>query len=198
MEERYVRPYVGSGQLEEMIFRREEASHAGILRRIRQIPEEYAAAAFGYELRITALLLEIWSDILGGAERTGGSPGESQGSAAPAQAIMAYIARHYTEPVTLSQIAAAVSFSGSECCRKFREITGQTIFGYLRDYRLMQATAMLLESNASISRIAYENGFGSTSHFISIFRKQTGCTPLQYRKLQETGRGLQHSPAVIQ
>ena len=47
----------------------------------------------------------------------------------------------------MEDIAAAVSFSASECCRMFRRVTGETIFSYLNSYRLEQG-AVLLRSTA--------------------------------------------------
>lgn len=206
LEQRCVLPYLDDEEFEDMVLTAASGEQGTILRKIRAVAEEYAERAPGSELRITALLMEIWDGILRQYEKTGrqaadgagmegrktvqGSPAGESGARmgrakyALVREIMTYIRTHYAERIAIEDIARAVSFSGSECCRRFREVTGQTIFGYLQDVRITQATAMLRESSASVAQIAYENGFCSTSYLIEVFRKRTGMTPLQYRKRQ--------------
>lgn len=57
-----------------------------------------------------------------------------------------------------------------------------TIFEYIINYRLVVSGKLLLTTNDSISSIAYQCGFGSTSYFIEKFKKKTGVSPLVYRK----------------
>lgn len=138
----------------------------------------------GYEYQVLLLLIRIWFLFT-----ENHVPDASQKSLhtmvkgdAAAQAIMAYIHNHYTENISIDQIADAVSFSPSECCRIFKRVTKSTIFSYLRFYRITKSTELLSQTQMSVSDIAYECGFSSTSYFIENFRKHTGMTPLQFRK----------------
>lgn len=72
--------------------------------------------------------------------------------------------------------------SRSECCRYFRKETGQTLFRYLIEYRIEQSARLLRETDRSLAQIAAEVGFGSQSHYTDSFRREKGCTPLQYRR----------------
>jgi AraC-like DNA-binding protein len=49
-------------------------------------------------------------------------------------------------------------------------------------YRIEKSIDSLFFSDLSISQIAYDCGFGSTSYYIEKFRNKTGMTPLEYKK----------------
>ena len=148
---------------------------------IRTLHEE---GAFGHELEISALLCRMWLALLTHRGDRGPSRTEGRQSNAAAQAILSYLHLHYPEHVTLDQIARAVSFSPSECCRLFKRVTGETIFSYLQSYRLAQSASLLRHSSATVSRIAFDTGFCSTSYFIEVFKDKFGRTPHQFRKMQ--------------
>ena len=50
--------------------------------------------------------------------------------------ILAYLQKNYAETISLDEIAAHIGLSRSECCRYFKRTSGQTLFVYLRQYRL--------------------------------------------------------------
>ena len=68
-----------------------------------------------------------------------------------------------------------------ECCRLFKRVTHDTIFSYIRLYRITQASKLLRETGLSVEDIATECGFASASYFISAFKKCLKTTPLRYR-----------------
>ena len=101
---------------------------------------------------------------------------------AVAQKIIDCIHRGYDRRITLSELADAVSYSPGECCRVFKRVTGETIFSYLRSYRLTRGMELLRDTDLSVSRIAYDIGFCTASYFTETFKARLGVTPLQYRK----------------
>ncbi|UKS27981.1 helix-turn-helix transcriptional regulator [Paenibacillus sp. HWE-109] len=64
----------------------------------------------------------------------------------------------------------------------FNKYVGQTPNTYLTRYRIQKSCEMLKETKRSISEIALACGFQSSSYFTSIFRKQLGLVPQDYRK----------------
>jgi AraC-like DNA-binding protein len=93
-----------------------------------------------------------------------------------------FIHQNYELKITLDDIAAAGTVCRSQCCLLFNTYVGQTPNTYLTRYRIRKSCEMLQETNRSVSEIAMACGFQSPSYFSSIFRKQTGLVPLEYRK----------------
>lgn len=178
--DKYVQPYLSRGRLEHGSFSPDVPWQRNILEQIREITELYDRGEFGYELAISARIGLLWLSLISHAEQEKSVfRGENN---AMIRQIMAYIQQHYKEQVALEDISRAVSFSDSECCRVFKKMTGETIFSYLKSYRLARSMELLEEGKLSVSEIAYETGFCSSSYYIEAFRRELGITPLQYRK----------------
>lgn len=95
---------------------------------------------------------------------------------------MAYIHSHYDHPITRQDIAHYVGMSEDYLTHCFRQELGATPVEYLNRYRVLQARRLLLESDKSITNIALEVGFSSSSYFSRVFRKEVGQTPEEYRR----------------
>ena len=83
----------------------------------------------------------------------------------------------------MADAAKAVSLSPSYFSRLFRAASGLSPYEYLLGVRLEKAKEMLLETQAPVSEVAYRTGFGSDANFIAFFRKETGLSPLKFRRL---------------
>lgn len=184
-ERLYVTPYLHDESLRELVLRAETPWQRDILDDVRAACRCCEAGGFGYELRATALMLRMWATLLEN-RRSGELPPERlPHGEETVQRVLAYLQEHCAERVTLEDVARAAAFSPGECCRIFKRVTGETIFDYLRSYRLSLAATALRETNRSISEIALETGFCSTSYFIEVFRAQFGTTPRRYRSAGE-------------
>lgn len=94
--------------------------------------------------------------------------------------IIRYIEKHYAEDVTVTKIANELGVSTSFLSRIFKKETGMPIHEYLNQYRISKSLS-LLEAH-TVTETGYLCGFCDNSHFISIFKKHTGITPMQYKK----------------
>lgn len=76
--------------------------------------------------------------------------------------MLSYIHSHYSEKLTIDEIASTASVSRTECFRCFHAILQKTPAKYLEEYRLSMSTSFLSNMELSISDISFMCGFNST------------------------------------
>lgn len=110
-------------------------------------------------------------------------PKESQMQSDPriAQALTT-IHEQFAEPLTVEHLADAVRLSPAQFRKLFKQTHSLGPKAYIAQHRLKQAAQLLRGSKAAVKEIAYDVGFADPHYFHLSFRKQFGCTPLDYRK----------------
>ena len=98
------------------------------------------------------------------------------------QDALDYIDLHYTENITLTEIAKIALMSVRSFSYVFKSITGKTFLEYVHYLRVRRAREMLIAGNDSLTHICYECGFCDITYFGRVFKKITGETPSSYRK----------------
>lgn len=93
-----------------------------------------------------------------------------------------YIEAHLDEEITMEQLAAVSLYSPWYSYRLFREHTGMTVADYVRRLRLSKSAMRLKEENVRITDVALQMGFGSVDSYTRAFRREFGCTPMEYAK----------------
>lgn len=92
-----------------------------------------------------------------------------------------FIQEHFTENISLSDIANSVNLSKEYLCHIFKQHTGSTLLEYLTETRLSEAKVLLMAyPNKTVGEIAQHCGFDSPSYFCSVFKKHVHMTPLQF------------------
>ncbi|MDD3403810.1 MAG: AraC family transcriptional regulator [Hespellia sp.] len=185
MEKLYVLPYVNDYLLPVIIFNRGCQWKKKVLQLLDDIETVYEQKTdFAWEYKISMLLCEIWYLILTNVKTEPKDDLEHvKLKQERIQQLLSFIHQNYSESLTLEKIADAAHISISECTRRFREYTGHSPYEYLIQYRISEATILLLKTEKSVSQIAENTGFQDTSSFIQAFKKRAGTTPLKYRKL---------------
>lgn len=87
------------------------------------------------------------------------------------------------EKITLDEFAELNALTVTSFCRWFKKSLGVSFITYLNSVRVENACMDLLSTNEPIQAIAYANGFESPGHFNRIFKKFKGCSPGEFRKL---------------
>ena len=96
-----------------------------------------------------------------------------------------YIREHYSENITLDDLAASIHLSKSECCRCFKRTLQLTPFEYLMKYRIFRAASILqmnVPAPRSMSALAFSVGFNNASYFNKVFKQYLHCTPSEYKR----------------
>lgn len=97
------------------------------------------------------------------------------------QNAIAYMREHYSEKISLPDIAGKVSMSEKYFCKLFKEETGETFVGYLTKIRVQEAREMLTKTNLKTYEVAEKAGFKDYHHFCKTFKRITGKTPREIR-----------------
>ncbi|WP_284141391.1 MULTISPECIES: bifunctional transcriptional activator/DNA repair enzyme AdaA [unclassified Virgibacillus] len=95
--------------------------------------------------------------------------------------IKAYINEHYDKPLTLAHLADQCHGSPYHLQKTFKRIMHISPIAYLQRVRIAHAKQELVETEKSIANIGVNVGIPNTSYFITLFKRQTGTTPKQFR-----------------
>lgn len=192
LSSRYMLPLLHNPSMRGIFLSPEKEEDQQILAILQAIITVNREKPYAYELKTKGMLLHIWLILLERMGSESAAAGDASGAHNPqfsvdekrVKAAINYIAQNYAQPITLDDIAASVHISRSECCRCFKRCVHVTPFEYLLKYRIYTAIDLLKnnEEDLSISEIAMQTGFNSSSYFNKIFKKYMECTPSAYKK----------------
>jgi LacI family transcriptional regulator len=95
---------------------------------------------------------------------------------------LAFIQYHSRQHTQVGAVAEAVAMSRRNLHRRFMKTLGRSVHEEIRRARVELVVQMLLETNMTISQIAYELGWSSEKHIAREFKAIKGMTPLIFRK----------------
>ena len=98
------------------------------------------------------------------------------------QEVATYIFEHYTENILLEDVAEKFHMSKSFLSKRFKTATGFGFKEYIINLRIQNASRLLLETDKSITDIAFECGFNDSNYFGDSFRRIKGVSPRKYRQ----------------
>lgn len=97
--------------------------------------------------------------------------------------------RHVTAnlgaPLGSTDIADVAGLHPNYAMRLFKRLTGMTIQEYVVQCRMAEAQRLLLRTSGSVEEIGERAGFQCASQYYATFKRVTGITPLQYRKMHQ-------------
>lgn len=97
--------------------------------------------------------------------------------------VKQYIIEHYHEyGLTLDSIAGTLQTSPVYLSRLFKQELGTTFGAYLTQIRIRKASQLLNSTELSVNEVAERTGYETQHYFSTAFKKQTGVSPMQYRK----------------
>jgi len=96
--------------------------------------------------------------------------------------ITSYIGDHYSEVITLNELAALINFSTCYLSRLFRCTMGMTISDYITLIRLEHSFFDVISTTDPVMLISEKNGFANYNFFNKKFKEKYGNTPLKLRQ----------------
>lgn len=100
-----------------------------------------------------------------------------------------YLLKHMEKPPGLKELAKQAGLNEYQLKVGFKEIYGNTVFGYLLDHKLDHARVLLDSAKFQVNEVAYQIGYTNPSHFIASFKKKFGVTPKKYLMGREAVTG---------
>ena len=138
----------------------------------------------GYELQFTSCLFSFLYNIY----KNYASPvsisenSKSNRDISRIEEVIRYVRLHYTENLSLQEIAGLLCISREYFCRLFKEYTGQTFLEYVNMLRLTQFFTDLTQTSESITTLLERHGIQNYKVFMRLFKKVYHATPSQIRK----------------
>lgn len=94
---------------------------------------------------------------------------------------LTYLNEHFTEGLTLDDLAAHLNISKYHLSRSFPERIGCGLNAYINSLRADHAAMLLASTKISITQVGFDSGFESSSTFFRTFKTLYGVSPKQYR-----------------
>jgi AraC-like DNA-binding protein len=98
-------------------------------------------------------------------------------------AVFDIIERRYGEPLSLREVARAVSMTPGHLTTVVRRRTGRTVQDWIAERRMAQARTLLADTDLPIAEIARRVGVPDSGYFTRRFRRSHGMAPRRWREL---------------
>ncbi len=154
-----------------------------LINHIDRIIDAMSAPKVGYEFNVIGNVLLAFYNIID-KNLFSLSPTkffENEKTVNKLKSILSYIRENFNSEISLQDMANVVGFTTKYFCQYFKKMTGKTPIDYLISFRIEWASRKLVETDESITSIAYSCGFNDTSFFIRTFRRLKNTTPKEYR-----------------
>lgn len=102
--------------------------------------------------------------------------------------IETYIKEHYTEEISMNELAQKMNYSEAYFCKLFKQCFRVNFTTYLAGYRIEIAKKLLENPTTNIKEIGKACGYADSNYFSRIFKRAAGCTPTEYRNQIMSGK----------
>jgi YesN/AraC family two-component response regulator len=110
-----------------------------------------------------------------------GPPAEAPANRADIRRLISYIHQHYSEDISLGDLADLAEMNPAYLSNLFKETVGMSYVKYLTGVRLEQAKVFLARGERT-SAVAKTVGYADDKYFRQVFKKNEGLTPSEYRQ----------------
>ncbi len=177
----YLRPFYRQTYLPQIVYLSDSCPEVSAT--VGKLMEVFALGNCCPELETVAGLSRLFSWIQNSGNYAEASSREDGGRRTDQiKPVLEFIETHYSQGLTLEDLAAVAGMNPKYFCRVFRSLTHHSPVDYLNFYRIEQAAHMLDSTELSVTEVGNRCGFWESSYFTKVFRKYKNVTPIQYRK----------------
>lgn len=178
----YLQPFIERGSNFKNKIDSEDLFVSEIAMMMDEIYEEYYQNTQGYELLIMADILRILTFLIryyqNDNDRIRGKNVESLKDKKKAmkrlEKAFDYINHHYTEKITLREVAKSVYMSKNYFSAYFKKVANISFIDYVTKLRLKKANELIKMTDMSMLEIAMKSGFNNMSNFYRLYKKHIG------------------------
>lgn len=182
-DQKYVTPVIEQKQLEAIPFYHTNKEDQYALSQITEAIRIGQKKQPFFELRLRNIFSALWETIYTRSTRQlGPQIVYNLQEEERIKRMLTFLQEHYSEKISVSQIAASVPISERECYRLFQNNLHTTPGEFLLSLRLKKARDLLTSTQKSIVEVALESGFNNSSYFGKIFQQQYHMSPGEYRR----------------
>jgi AraC-like DNA-binding protein len=154
-------------------------------------PDEWIRKAFiemsrEEGIRKIMYLIELLDKISGldpeDVEMLSSQPPPTRKNFSKLDSVYRYALENFRGDVNSREAASLACLNEAAFCRYFKRQTKKTFSQFVNQVRIIHATSLLRDGNASIMEVCFESGFNNLSYFNRQFRKLMNRTPMEYRK----------------
>ena len=177
---RYLTPLAAQKLIPPFVIKKEHPAYPDALSLFHAVSKAYGCAAYGYELMLKSLLLQLIAVLLPYCRKESELPQLYNEHARKLKLVLEYIEAHYSEPLCVADLASLCCFSEYHFMRFFKKYVGLSCMDYVRSIRLEKAAELFGQGNSSALEVSLSVGFGNLSYFHREFKKKFGMTPKKF------------------
>jgi len=100
-----------------------------------------------------------------------------------------WLTEHFQDGDAIRQVVDLANIPERTLKRRFKVATGNTLIDYLQNLRIEEAKRLLESGSMPVDEISVESGYDDPSFFRRLFKRRTGLTPSQYRRMFQSVSG---------
>lgn len=181
---KYIIPFLQISPSQNKVFSKDDLKDSIVHSLFENMLQEWTEKGFGYELAIKTNVYQLFLWIIRHCHQNDASFNTdfeiTDELATSLQRAIDYVDKNYVHATT-KEVAQICNLSYSYFSRSFKKLMNKSFSQYLNSVRISKAESLIVTTNLSITEIALQVGYSTSSHFIQEFRKQKGISPKQFR-----------------
>ena len=182
----YAYPFLYSAKNDIWIIKKDAVENFDIGKVMQNILNECQNMKYGFELCVKSDIFNLFSRVLRYLKQTGAITDITDefepGTIEVFDMVMEYINENFPYNITAKDVAKRANLSYSYFSRLFNSVMNMGFNEYLTAVRVSKSEQLLIDTDKSITEIAYECGFSTSSYFIMKFKEKNGIPPMNFRK----------------